>query len=203
MTSRSDQVTAAIQELWRKLQIASAYSPTQPDRGRSSVRIALIGVLEFLSILFPDAPTLPVGLQDLLQGLVDLDRGGVIPLLEPADLHGRPPNSLGVELFRAIPAAAMTLLMEGRHGMSLEQAGREIASRLSKLGYRGGRISHQKIAKWREKMMTESVRENLAVQRYELALTWVKGLDAAAAVNFLLSCLPSLHPAEFPKNGMS
>ena len=131
MTSRPDEVTAAIQELWRKLQIASAYSPAQPDHGRGCARIALIGVLEFLSILFPKTPTLPLALEDLLQGLVDLDRGTVIRLLAPADLRGRPPDPLSSELFRALVAAAMTIVM---NGMGREAAARNIAGRLEQAG---------------------------------------------------------------------
>ena len=200
MTSRSDRVTAAILELWRKLQIASAYSPAQPDHGRGCARIALIGVLEFLSVLYPDTPTLPLVLQDLLQGLVDLDRGTVIPLLEPTGVRGRPPDPLSSELFRALVAAAMTILMKNGE-MSRELAARDIAARLSKLGYRLGRIPHVKIAKWREKMMTESRRENLAVQRYELALELVKELEPDKAVEFLLKNVQTLSPAEFPKKG--
>jgi hypothetical protein len=198
MTSRPDEVTAAIQELWRKLQIASAYSPAQPDHGRGCARIALIGVLEFLSILFPKTPTLPLALEDLLQGLVDLDRGTVIRLLAPADLRGRPPDPLSSELFRALVAAAMTIVM---NGMGREAAARNIAGRLSKLGYRLGRIPHVKIAKWREKMMSESPSENLAVQRYELALKLVKDLEPNKAAEFLLDSLRTLCPAEFPKKG--
>jgi hypothetical protein len=57
------------------LQLASEYDPNQPDHGRSSARIALIGVMNFLAVLFPHLDTLPLALQDLLQGLVDLDQG--------------------------------------------------------------------------------------------------------------------------------
>jgi len=196
MTSRPEELEAAILELWRKLQIADEYNPTLPDHGRSSARIALIGVLEFLAVLFPDRPSLPVALQDLLQGLVDLDQGTVVPLLEPTESKGRPPNPLSEELFRALPAAAMTVLME-RGGMDRERAAREVARRLSKLGYRRGNISYSNIAKWREKMMTERAAENLAVQRYELGLQSVKDMEPGKALKLLVDNLPTLHPAEF------
>jgi len=64
-------MTTAIKLLWMKLQMASDDSLAEADHGRSNAKIALIGVLEFLSVLFPDTPTLPTALQDLLQGLAD------------------------------------------------------------------------------------------------------------------------------------
>jgi hypothetical protein len=196
--SRATEVTVAIQTLWMKLQMASAYNPTEADPGRSSARIALIGLLEFLSVLFPDTPTLPIALQDLLQGLVDLDRGTVIPLLTPAETRGRPPNPLSDDLFRALAAAAMTTLM-ARPEMSRDLAARDIARRLSVMGY--GKIQAVQVKKWREKMMTERAAENLAVQRYELALKWVEGKEPTEAVKFLLGDLPALYPANFPRRG--
>lgn len=199
-TSRQLELMAAIQVLHRKLQIASAYNTAAPDHGRSSARIALLGVLEFLSVLFPDAPTLPLALQDLLQGLVDLDRGTTIPLLKASKGRGRSPNPLSDDLFRALVAAAMTSLMRNRE-ISRELAARDIAGRLNKLGYRLGRLSHVKLEKWREKMMTESVLENLAVQRYQLALRLVKDMKPDEAATFLLQNLTALYPAEFPKKG--
>jgi hypothetical protein len=198
--ARAAEVTAAIQQLWMKLQMASAYNPAEPDHGRSSARIALIGMLEFLSVLFPDTPTLPIALQDLLQGLVDLDRGTVIPLLTPAETRGRRPNPLSDDLSRALVAAAMTSLMTDRK-MSRELASRNIARRLSEMGYRSRKIGHVQIAKWREKMMTERAAENLAVQRYEFALTWVEGKEPREAVKFLLDNLQALCPTDFPKKG--
>jgi hypothetical protein len=44
------------------LQLASEYDPNQPDHGRSSARIALIGVMNFLAVLFPHLDTLPLAL---------------------------------------------------------------------------------------------------------------------------------------------
>jgi hypothetical protein len=65
---------AAIRLLRLRLDLP-AYDPSQPDNGRSSARNALIAVIEFLSVLFPDLATLPLSLQELLQGLVDLEQG--------------------------------------------------------------------------------------------------------------------------------
>jgi hypothetical protein len=94
----------------------------------------------------------------------------------------------------------MTSLMK-TSGMDRELAARDIAGRLSKLGYRLGRLPHVKIQKWREKMMAEPAAENLAVQRYLLALTLVEGKEPSEAANFLLANAAALSPAEFPKKG--
>ncbi len=94
----------------------------------------------------------------------------------------------------------MTLLMEA--GTKRRDAGREVASRLVRMGYRdqsGNRISGSQIAKWREKMTTERAAENLAVKRYQLALAQVKGKDTAEAAKFILANMPALYPPQIPK----
>jgi hypothetical protein len=196
-TSREKEVSTAIQRLGMKLQIASAYDPTAVDHGRSSARIALGAVLEFLSVLFPHTPTLPIALQDLLQALVDLDRGTPNPLFARSKARGRAPITLADDLFRALVAAAMTKRMEAPD-ISLEVAARDIERRLGELGYGPGRIQHNQIAKWREKMMEGGV-GNLAVQRYRLALDLVKAMQPVEGTRFLLGNLPALSPGQFSK----
>src|ERR1700735_2498403 len=89
------------------------FDPTRPDHGRASVRNALIGVIAVIAELFPDKPSLPATLNHLLYALWDLDRGKVPPLLQPAKIEHSPGLSLAEDLFRALPSAAMTRLMEG------------------------------------------------------------------------------------------
>jgi hypothetical protein len=197
-TAREVEISSAIQELQMKLQIAGGYDPTAADHGRSSARIALIGVLEFLAVLFPETPTLPLALQDLLQALVDLDRGTPNPLFERSKARGRAPIPLSEDLFRAIVAAAMTKRMEGPE-ISRELAARDIARRLSELGYQPERIQFGQIEDWRDKMM-EGDFTSLAVQRYRLALKWVESKQPIEGVKFLLGNLPALYPANFSKN---
>jgi len=197
-TAREAEIGSAIQELWTKLQMAGGYNPAAADHGRSSARIALIAVLEFLAVLFPDTPTLPLALQDLLQALVDLDRGTPNPLFERSKARGRAPIPLSEDLFRAIVAAAMTKRMEAVE-VSREQAGRDIARRLGELGYQPGRIQATQIEDWRDKMR-EGDTASLAVQRYRLALKLVEPKQPVEGVKFLLGNLPSLYPVNFPKS---
>lgn len=192
----------AILFLTKALRSASANSPGQPDHGRAGVRMALVGVIEFLSELYPDKPSWAVPLNQLLYGLDDLDRGKVVPLFEPTKISSRPRDALSDELFRALPAAAMTRLVDGKV-MSCNDAAREIVKQLARMGYKhasGRPITHGQIAKWREKMMTERASENKAVARYQLALEWVKDMKPREAVDFLLKSLSDLHPPNFPKN---
>jgi hypothetical protein len=196
-SAREAELAVAIQQFWTRLQMASAYDPASQDAGRSSARIALIAVMDFLAVLYPKLSPLPLALQDLLQGLTDLDRGTVISLLRPSKKRGRRPKRLSDELFRAIAAAAMTSLMKSSE-MDRDLAARNIARRLNEMGYGPGRLTAVQLAKWREKMMTERAAENLAVQRYELALKCVQELEPAEAARFLLSNLPILHPMYFP-----
>jgi hypothetical protein len=198
------ELAAAMHFLGQTLGAASHYDPSRPDHGRASVVAALVGVNQLIAALFPNKPALPVPLIDLACALKDLDRGIVGPLLQPTEISHRPPKALLDDLFTALPAAAMTLLMTA--GTKREDAGREIARHLERMGYRhasGDRISASQIAKWRERMMTERAAENLAVARYQLALEQVKGQDAAAAANFILANIPALYPPQIPKKPTS
>jgi hypothetical protein len=190
-------LTIALQRLSTHLQIASEYNPAAADHGRGSVIVALIGVLQFLSVLCWRAPSLPLPLQDLLQALVDLERGTSNGLFEPAKGPGRPPTRLAEALFRAVVAAAMTKRLQDPE-MNLDLAARDIKRRLVGLGYPDSKIEHKQIAKWRETMM-EGDFKSRAVQRYRLALKWAEPLGPVAGAAFLLGHLPALHPAGFTK----
>jgi hypothetical protein len=195
------ELAEAMRFLGFALQAASKYDPTQPDHGRASVVAALVGVNQLIAALFPNEPALPVALIELACALKDLDRGTVAPLLKHTEVGHRPPNALSDELFKAIPAAAMTLQMKA--GKSRDDAAGEIANRLSRMGYRhpsGDRLEGSQVAKWREKMMTERAAENLAVARYQLALQQVKGMNPAEGVTRLLANIPALYPLKIPKN---
>jgi hypothetical protein len=167
--SREAELASAMQFLNLALGAAGSYDPTQPDHGRASIRAALVGVIRLMGALFPDKAALPISLNHLLFALHDLDRGKVAPLLQPITPSGNPGLSLAEELFRAIPAAATTCLIE--HGLKRAEAAKEVARQLTAMGYRsdsGGRFEGKQIEKWREKMMTERAAENRAVAQYQL-----------------------------------
>ncbi len=198
---RENELGAAMEFLALALRAASTYDPAQPDHGRGSVRAALGGVIRLIAELFPNQPSLPIALNHLLYGLWDLDRGKVVPLLEPAKPSTNPGLSLTEDLFRAIPAAAMTKLTDSRV-MKRADAARNIARRLSKMGFTrpsGDAITGPQVAKWREKMMTERAAENRAVAQYQFALETVKTMEPHKAVEFLMGSMPHLYPPNFPK----
>jgi hypothetical protein len=199
---REAELGAAMQFLALALRMASTYDPAQPDHGRGSVRTALVGVIRLIAELFPREPALPISLNHLLYGLWDLDRGKVVPLLEPIKVSKNPGNSLSEDLFRALPAAAMTRLMDHRM-MKRADAARDVARRLTKEGYRhpsGEPITGPQVEDWRDKMMTERAAENRAVAQYQLALETVKAMEPREAFEFLMRSMPSLYPPNFPKN---
>jgi hypothetical protein len=199
--SREQRLKAAMQFLALCLEVGSTYDPTRPDHGRASVRNALVGVIAVIAELFPNLPSLPVTLNHLLYALWDLDHGKVPALLQPTKVHNNPGLSLVEDLYRALPSAAMTRMMEGR-AMNREDAGRYVARRLTKLGYRdasGDEITGSQIMKWREKMMTERAAENRAAAQYQLALRLVNGMEGREAVEFLMQSMPALYPPNFHK----
>jgi hypothetical protein len=197
--ARQLYIAAAIQQLWRKLQVASAaYDPADTDHGRASAGFSLIAVLEFLSVLFPQTPTLPSPLEVLLHALYDVDRGTRNPLFTRSKGRGRGPIQLGDALFRAMVAAAMTKRMQAAE-ISLEPAARDIERRLGELGYRRRTaIEHKQIAKWREKMNEGGIGDR-GVERYRLALQLVQEMQPVEGTQFLLGSLAALYPSEFAK----
>jgi hypothetical protein len=199
-SNREAELASAMQFLNLALGAGGSYDPTQPDHGRASVKAALVGVIRLLGALFPNKPALPISLNHLLYALHDLDRGKTPPLLERATPSKNPGLFLIVELFRAIPAAAMTCLL--KQGVKRDVAAKEVARRLTGMGYRsdsGGRFEASQIAKWREKMMTERAAENRAAAQYQLALEMVKSMEGRAAFDFLMRSMPDLYPPNFPK----
>lgn len=153
---REAEIASAMHFLNSALGAGTSYDPTRPDHGRASVRAALVGVIRLIGVLFPNTPALPISLNRLLYALHDLDRGKVAPLLEPATPSKNPGLSLTEELFRAIPAAAITCLL--KQGVKRSDAAKQVARKLTGMGYRshsGGPFEASQIAKWREKMMTE------------------------------------------------
>jgi hypothetical protein len=165
------------------------------------MRIALAGVIKLISDLYPDEPSFPVPFVQLRYGLRDLDHGKVAPFLNPTTVPHSPGTALSEDLFRAIVAAAMTVLVASKKLKRVEAA-RDIARRLSKMGARhssGKTVTHTQIGKWREKMMTERAAENVAVAHYEAAKQQVNGMEPLAAVDLILSSLTDLSPANFPK----
>jgi hypothetical protein len=196
------EIRAAIQLLGEALgKASSSFTLTPPDQARAAVRAALVATIQLISALYPDEPSFPGPLNQLLYDLKDLDHGRVGPLLEPTKVPNRPPSATSEELFRAIVAAAMTLLMDGGK-VSRNEAARDIARRLSKMGCKhssGKPVTGPQIAKWREKMTTEWAAENLAVARYQLALQMVSGEPPVEVVALILDSLTDLSPANFPK----
>jgi hypothetical protein len=194
VSDRSAELQAAIRFVFDSLQKASVgYDRLQPADARARAGIALAAAIHLISGIYPNEPVFVSPLNGLLYSLFDLDHGKVVPLLHPAKIANSPGNALADELFKAIAAAAMTLLVEGKV-MQRKQASQDILKRLRAMGIThlsGKAITANQIAKWREKMMRELAWENLAVARYELALKYVGGLEPVPAVKFLLDSLPA------------
>lgn len=159
-----------------------------------------MGVIRLIAELFPNKPALPISLNHLLYALWDLDHGKVVPLLEPSKVAHNPGVALVEDLFKALPSAAVTRLMEER-AMSRELAGQAIARRLTKMGYKlpSGEITGNQVLKWRERMTTEMPSENRAAAQYQLALQLVRSMERQQAVDFLMDCMPQLYPPKNPK----
>ena len=117
------ELAQAMHLLGQALGAAPNYDPSKkPDHGRPSVVAALVGVNQLIAALFPNEPALPIPLIDLACALKDLDREIVAPLLQAAKVGHRPPNTLSDELFRALPAAAMSPAHEGEDDAQGSQA---------------------------------------------------------------------------------
>ena len=150
---RTAEINIAVRFFTEALQTASkGYSPSPPELARAAIRTALVGTIQLISHLYPDEPSFPAPLNQLLYALNDLDHGKVPALLKPTKVFNRPGTALSEDLFRAIVAAAMTRRMETPE-TSRTEAARDIARRLSKMGGKhssGAVITASQIGKWRE-----------------------------------------------------
>jgi hypothetical protein len=201
--SRAAELQGAVRFFFDAIQMAAInYDPSQPEDARKSLAIALVGATHLVSAMYPNEPSFIRPLNELLYGLIDLDHGKVVPFLKPTKVPHSPGNSLADELFKAIPAAAMTRLVDAKL-MTRDEAARDIARRLKKAGVgelSGKPITAAQIIKWRERMMEGLPSESFAVARYRLALQWVKNWKPQAAVEFLLRSLIDLTAPKNPKN---
>ena len=92
-------------------------------------------MIQLISAMCPNEVSLLLPLNELLYGLYDLDRGKVVALLGPTKVSHSPGIATSDELFRAMAAAAMTCLVE-RTAMTRAQAAKDVARRLSRMGYK-------------------------------------------------------------------
>jgi hypothetical protein len=201
--SRTAELQGAVLFFSRAIQMAAInYDPSQPEDVRKSLAIALVGAIHLISAMHPNEPSFMRPLNELLYGLMDLDHGKVVAFLKAAKVPHSPGNSLADELFKAIPSAAMTCLVDARL-MTREGAAQDIARRLARAGLEqlsGKPITDRQIKKWRERMMEGLPSESFAVARYRWALEWVKNWEPRAAVEFLLRSLIDLTAPKNPKN---
>ena len=204
LSDRSAAIMRAIAELGETLHTSATYKATHPQEVRKVAGNILIKVIDLILQLYPEHPDWVIPLNQLLYGLRDLDRGKPNILFEPVKLDNRPPNTIADVIFRAIPAAAMTVLMK-KARVKRTEAAQTIAGRLNKLGYidrSGGPIKGIQVAQWREDIMAQRPRE-LAARRYLDALKEVEALEPQEAVTYLLNALVSLPPPHFPQNPVS
>jgi hypothetical protein len=193
-TNRSNEIRAGLQFFTEAIQMAAI------TFSRASIRIALAGVIKLISDLYPNEPSFPLPLSQLLYDLDDLEHGKVAALLKPSKVSNRPRAALSEDLFRATVAAAMTLLIAGTKLKRIEAA-RDMARRLSKMGCKhpsGKAFAPAEIARWREKAMRERPAENMGAARYQRTLKLAGGKAPLEAVDLILSSLTDLPSANFP-----
>jgi len=199
--ARSAAIITAVANLAVTLHACATANVEQPQEVRKVAANILIKVIDLILELHPEHPEWVIPLNQLLYGLKDLDRGKPNILFQPVKLDNRPPNTIADVIFRAIPAAAMTILMKkGR--VKRTEAAATIARRLNKLGYRdgsGGPFKGNQVAQWREDIMAQRPRE-LSARRYHDALKEVEAMEPQEAMTYILNALPSLPPPHFPQN---
>jgi hypothetical protein len=101
--NRSNEIRSGLQIFSNAIQEASKrYSPDAPNQAREAIGIALVGVIQLISDLHPEEPSLPRPLNELLYGLRDLNRGKVASLFKLTKVSHSPGIALSEDLFRAV-----------------------------------------------------------------------------------------------------
>ena len=192
-----DLLANELQTLSKRLHFAVAcFRRSAEGERRPSVRIAVNALSEFVGNVFSLDQDLRLPLNQLLYGLDDLDRGQVVPLLEPTKVRHRAKRSLATGHLRAEGAALMDIYQQG--GMARDNAARKAATMLNSAGYRDEReqrITGKNVVRWRDDLKARQ-RENADdVRRYNTILSWLKlerPNEAEAVAKFLLDALPDL-----------
>jgi hypothetical protein len=132
-SDRSAGIVAAVAKLGATLHGAATSNAEQPQDVRKVAANILVKVIDLILELYPDHPDWVIPLNQLLFGLKDLDRGKPNSLFEAVKLENRPPNNVADVLFRAIPAAAMTVLMKKRQSQT-HRSGRDNCPKIEEAG---------------------------------------------------------------------
>jgi hypothetical protein len=181
------------------------FDPTAADHGRRSVCEMLLASIRYISDVIPDRPDLMQPARELLYGLKDLDRGTVVPLLEPKKIKNRPPNSYSEGFFRADAAVLMELKrQQGR--VTNEAAAGMVARRLNRPGYRdqGNRITGKRVIAWRSDIMVKAGTIDPAAQRFSFVLKLLGERypnDSDPAYEFYVGCIVDQYTPTILKKG--
>jgi hypothetical protein len=169
-----------------------SFDPSAPNHGRDAVRYTLLAISEYISAVVPQRPDLVHPLRELLLGLKDLDRGAVVPLLQPSRIDHRPRNSYSVGSLRADAAVLMELMQQG--GVSRKIAANTVARRLNRLGYRdgGSKVTGKRVTAWRDEVKIMASTADVAARQFSFALKCLKdkyAKDPMAAFEFYIDCM--------------
>ncbi len=159
MVSQPQSAVELFEHLITELREAKRLYLEVEDAGRAGVRSGLDAVIGFLQCFRQvDDENLSVPLVALSGALYDLDRGVPTPLLPIGRRRGRKANSLA--RLGLCGAAALTLDLLMRTGLTQMEAAKRVADLLNKLGVtrhggRGGAIRPKTVINWREQISAD------------------------------------------------
>jgi hypothetical protein len=147
----SPDQSALLADLVSRLEYArEIYAPELPDHGRFAVMAALGACNIFIMRAIPNGLDLVLPLRDLLDGLADLEKGHLAPMLKYSPKQGMRHLSRQVETFRAMAAVLMELNLKS---LGRNAAAEKAAQDLNERGYcdeRGKPITAERLADWRD-----------------------------------------------------
>jgi hypothetical protein len=161
------------------LQEASRLFAEGKDGGRHGAIAALNAVIQFL-LGFEGATQFRQPLIALVDALVSLDDGRVLPILKPHPRSGRPPASAIEEDIKAV--AAMTVHRLGETGLELNEAYERVAKVCREAGLKPARkgakdsqgqkaeITARTVRLWCEKIAEDVGRRSQAAQTFDRLL---------------------------------
>jgi hypothetical protein len=186
----------------RDLEIArERFDADEDGYGRLGVLTAIDVFNRLGTVLLPNrAAELLAPMRSLQHALIDAEQGKTHPLFTPKQLSARPLDRTEHRGLAGIAAVLMQLQMDA--GKSKQDAARQVARRLDRLGYRtsqGKTISLNRVIGWRRRATTERVTEDIVAERYVGMLSQMRiefPGNPTEAFEQILKNLPQALPVE-------
>jgi hypothetical protein len=193
----SPDQSALLADLVSRLEDArEIYAPELPDHGRFAAKAALGACIMFAMRAIPNGLDLVLPLRDLLDGIDDLAKGHIAPMLEyqPKQRMRHLPRQ--IETFGAMAAVLMELNLRS---LGREAAAEKAAQDLNERGFRderGNPIAAKRLEDWRD--TAKEGGDRLGAKRFKDYVKKLSAVDEQRAREEVFRSLAAIPGSRIP-----